>query len=78
MKGKQEIKESNLNERSIVKEKRIPASLRGSLKGKAKQFTSKEREEFWKDTELTGVLKGGKRSKELIAEARQNISWFDK
>lgn len=78
MKGKQKIKESNLNERSIVKRKKIPASLRGSLKGKAKQFTRKEREGLWKETELTGILKGGKTSKKLIAEARQNTSWFDK
>jgi predicted CopG family antitoxin len=34
----------------IIKEKEnVPKSLFGSLKGKAKSFSSKEREELWKD-----------------------------
>ncbi len=33
----------------ILEKNKISNSLRGSLKGKAKPFTRKEREEFWKD-----------------------------
>ncbi len=33
----------------IVEEKQIPNSLFGSLKNKTKIFTSKEREELWRD-----------------------------
>ena len=33
----------------IIEEKQIPNSLFGSLKNKTKTFTSKEREELWKD-----------------------------
>ncbi len=35
----------------IMKKKGIPESMFGSLKGKAKPFTRKEREELWKDSE---------------------------
>lgn len=33
----------------IREKKKIPKSMLGSLKGKAKVFTSKEREEMWRD-----------------------------
>ena len=33
----------------ILEKNKIPDSLRGSLKGRAKLFTRREREEFWKD-----------------------------
>lgn len=33
----------------IMERKKIPHSLRGSLRGKSKPFTRKEREELWKD-----------------------------
>lgn len=33
----------------IVKKEDIPSSMRGSLKGKTKRFTSMERDKLWKD-----------------------------
>jgi predicted CopG family antitoxin len=33
----------------VMQEQKIPNSMRGSLKGKAKSFTNKEREEMWGD-----------------------------
>ena len=33
----------------IIKETKIPKSMFGSLKGKTKSFTRKEREELWSD-----------------------------
>ena len=35
----------------IVKKENIPDSMFGSLKGKTKPFTRKEREKLWKDSE---------------------------
>ncbi len=39
----------NLVSEIIIERKRIPKSLRGSLKSKIKPFSRKEREELWKD-----------------------------
>lgn len=33
----------------VIQEQKIPKSMRGSLKGKAKPFTDKEREEMWEN-----------------------------
>jgi len=33
----------------VIQEENIPKSMRGSLKGKAKPFTDKERNEMWGD-----------------------------
>lgn len=33
----------------ILEKEKIPASMRGSLKGKTKKFTRKERQEIWRD-----------------------------
>jgi predicted CopG family antitoxin len=33
----------------IIEKEKVPKSLFGSLKGKAKSFSSKEREELWKN-----------------------------
>lgn len=33
----------------VLKKEKIPDSMKGSLKGKTKSFTNKEREEMWKD-----------------------------
>ena len=35
----------------VISEKQTPHSMFGILKGKAKPFTDKEREELWKDKE---------------------------
>ena len=36
----------------IIKRDNIPESLFGSLKGKTKSFTAKERKEIWKDRSI--------------------------
>lgn len=33
----------------IIEKENIAASMRGSLKGKTKRFTSKERDKLWRD-----------------------------
>ena len=35
----------------VINEEQVPKSLFGSLKGKTKSFTSKERKRIWKDKE---------------------------
>lgn len=36
----------------VRKKKKIPKSMFGSLKGKAKPFTTQERRELWKDHDI--------------------------
>jgi len=36
----------------IIQKERVPSSLFGSLKGKTKSFTSKDREQIWKERKI--------------------------
>lgn len=53
MKKKEKVKSfDSLLLEMIRKKEKIPESMLGSLKGKTKSFTKKERKEMWRDHEL--------------------------
>ena len=53
LKKKEKMRSFDILLSEIIREKnKVPLSLRGSLKGKAKRFTSAERKEMWRDHEL--------------------------